>query len=138
MYLRIYVYVVSVYMAAVCVVFECVGLCVYVCVVYVYVYVYMCVYKGHLPFCSVTLHIIPLKQGVLVRFSIDVKRYHDHRISDKEKHLIGEAYIFRGSVHYYHGATWWHAGRHGAGEVAGSPTSWLAGHRKWSETLGMA
>ena len=99
--------------------------------VYVYVYVYMYVYKkGHLQSYSIALHLIPLKQGFLVRFSIDVKRHHDHRISDKEKHLIGVGYIFRVSVHNHHGATRWHAGRPGAGEVAGCPMFWLAGHRK--------
>ena len=65
--------------------------------VYVYVYVYMYVYKKrHLQSYSIALHLIPLKQGFLVRFSIDVKRHHDHRISDEEKHLIGVGYIFRG------------------------------------------
>ena len=40
-----------------------------------------------------------------------------------EKHLIWAAYSFRGLVHYYHGATWWLADRHGAGEIARCPTS---------------
>ena len=35
----------------------------------------------------------------------------------KEKHLIGVASIFTRLVHYHHGVTWWHASRHGAGEV---------------------
>ena len=37
----------------------------------------------------------------------------------KGKHLIVTAYIFRGLVHDHHSATWWCAGRHGAGEGAG-------------------
>ena len=55
----------------------------------------------------------------------------------KEKHLIGVTYIWRGLVHYHHGAAWWHAGRHGARE-AKSPVTWLAGKRKWPETQGVA
>ena len=53
----------------------------------------------------------------------------------KEKHLTGEAYIFRGLVHYHRGAIWWYVGRRGAGEVAKHPTSWFARNKKWSETL---
>ena len=44
-------------------------------------------------------------------------------ILKKEKHLFGVAYIFKDLAHYHHGATWGHAGRHGAGEGAESPTS---------------
>lgn len=40
-----------------------------------------------------------------------------------EKYLIGVACIFRCLVHCRHGATCWHTGRHGAGELAECPTS---------------
>ena len=54
----------------------------------------------------------------LVRVSTAVKRHRDHGDSHRGKHLIGMAHVFRGLVHYHHGATWWHAGRHGTGEEA--------------------
>ena len=41
----------------------------------------------------------------------------------KEKHLIGFGCIFKGLVHYHHGETWWHRGRHGSGEAAENSTS---------------
>ena len=50
---------------------------------------------------------------------------------------LGLAWSFRGSVHYHHGGTWWHAGRRGAGEVAESSTS-CKSNRKWFHSLGMA
>ena len=56
----------------------------------------------------------------------------------KEKHLVGVAYIFRDLVQSHLGGTWWLAGRQDAGEAAECPTSWLAGNRKWSETLDAA
>ena len=41
---------------------------------------------------------------ILVKVSIAVKRHHDHRNSNKGKHLIVVvAYSFRGSIHYHHG-----------------------------------
>ena len=40
----------------------------------------------------------------------------------KHKHVIGVAYIFRGSILYHHGVTWC-VGRYGAEEVAEGPTS---------------
>ena len=80
------------------------------------------------PFCH-------LPVSVSVRVPIAVKRQHDHSKSDKGKALTGMAYIFKCLVHYHHGVTWWHAGRHGAGEVAKCPTSCLAGSRKWSVSL---
>ena len=52
-----------------------------------------------------------------------MKRHHGHRNSYKGKHLIGVAHIFRGLIHYHHGETWWHAGRHGAGEGTESSMS---------------
>ena len=42
----------------------------------------------------------------------------------------------RGSVHYHHGGTKWHAGEHGAWEVVESSIS-CAGYRNWSDTLGV-
>ena len=42
----------------------------------------------------------------------------------KEKHLIVVTSLqFRGLVYYHHGATWWCAGRHGAGDGAEIRTS---------------
>ena len=52
-----------------------------------------------------------------------MKRHYDHS-SYKRKHFFGVAHVqFRWSFHYYHGGSWRHAGRHGAGVVAESPTS---------------
>lgn len=56
--------------------------------------------------------------------SAAVERHHDHDTLMKEKHLIGVTHILRG------------LGRHDVGE-AKSPVTWLAGKRKWPETLGM-
>lgn len=36
-----------------------------------------------------------------------------------DNYLIGVYYIFRGLVHFYNGATWWHVGRHSPGEEVG-------------------
>ena len=44
-----------------------------------------------------------MRDGVLVRVSIAVKRHQDPGNSYKGKHLIGLAYRFRGSIHYHHG-----------------------------------
>jgi hypothetical protein len=41
-------------------------------------------------------------EGVLVRVSIDVKRYHDHNNSYKENLQLGQAYSFRSLVRYCH------------------------------------
>lgn len=51
--------------------------------------------------------------------STAVKRHNDHENSSKRKHLIGDAYSFSVSVHYYHretcGDMWQYTGRHGWG-----------------------
>ena len=61
---------------------------------------------------------------VLVWGSSAAKRHHDHGKSYKRKHLIVvAASSFRGLVYYHRGRTWQHAGRHGAGEGAGSSIS---------------
>jgi hypothetical protein len=64
----------------------------------------------------------------LVRVSVAVKRYHDHHNSYKGKYLIGAGigFVYK---HQWQEA-WQHAGRCGAGEVAESSTSGLAGGRK--------
>ena len=63
--------------------------------------------------------------SILFRVSIAINRHHNHGNSYKGNYLVGVAYLkFRGLVHYHHGGTWWHAGRHGAGDVAESPTSY--------------
>ena len=52
----------------------------------------------------------------LVRVSIAVERYHNHRSSYKEKTFNWDGLQFRGLVHCHHGKeTWQCAGRHGAG-----------------------
>lgn len=51
-------------------------------------------------------------------------------ILNKENHLIGVGYIFKGLIHYNRGPTWWHAGTHGIGEVPKRPRSFFAGNRK--------
>ena len=62
--------------------------------------------------------------GISVRVSVAVKRHHDHDNCYKGKHSIGVAWLqFRGSAHHHHGGAWQQSGRHGAGEVAESPTS---------------
>lgn len=48
--------------------------------------------------------------AVLVRVSLTVARHNDHVYSDKGKHSIGVAYIFRYLVHYHPGRTWQHVG----------------------------
>lgn len=45
---------------------------------------------------------------------------------------------FRGLVYYHHGATWWHTGRHGAGEGTDSSESWATVSRRLCTTLGKA
>lgn len=54
---------------------------------------------------------------VLVRVSTAVRDTMVTATLIKETILWGLAYSFRGSIHYHHGGTWWHAGRHGAGEL---------------------
>ena len=57
----------------------------------------------------------------------------------KEKHLIGVANIYIRDLEQSHlDGTWWLADRHDAGAVVECPTSWLAGNRKWSFSLGVA
>ena len=52
-----------------------------------------------------------MRASVLVRVSFAVKRHHDQGNSYKENiYLIGVAYSFRGSVHYY-------GGQHGGKQV---------------------
>jgi hypothetical protein len=69
--------------------------------------------------------------AVLGRFSIAMKRHHDHN-SYKEKHIIEAGLPFRDLVHHHHGPKHnrWSAGRHGTGEVAESSPSESAGSRK--------
>lgn len=62
------------------------------------------------------------QMSVLVQTSIAIKRHHDEGNSYKETSKCG-ALHFRGSVHYHHGGTWWHTGRHGVGKIAESSTS---------------
>jgi hypothetical protein len=69
--------------------------------------------------------------SVLVRVSVAVKRHRDHSNSYKGKHLIGTGLqVQRFSSLSSWREAWWHAGRHGAGEVAESSTSGLADSRK--------
>ena len=44
-----------------------------------------------------------IKNAVIVRVSIAVKRCHDHSNSYKGKHLTGAGLQFRGLVHCHHG-----------------------------------
>jgi hypothetical protein len=46
-----------------------------------------------------------------------VKRHYDHRDSYEEKHLIGTGLHFQRFSPLSWKETWWHAGRHGTGEV---------------------
>ena len=68
---------------------------------------------------------------VLVRVSIAVKRHYDHGNSYKGKHLIGAGLWFQrfSPLSSWWGA-WQHVGRHGAGKVAESSTSWPTGSKR--------
>ena len=63
--------------------------------------------------------------------SIAVKRQHDHGSSYKGKHLIGACLQVQGfSPLSSQWKTWWHTGRHDAGEGVENSTSGLTGNRK--------
>lgn len=62
-----------------------------------------------------------------VLVSTAVKQHHAH--SNSYKHLIGVAYVFRGSVHYHPGVTRWRVGRQDAGAGTEGPyiLTWATG-----------
>lgn len=64
---------------------------------------------------------------VLVKVSIAMKRYHEHRVSSKGNYFIEAGLQFRSFSSL---ALWCHTGRLGAGEGAESSTSGLADNRK--------
>lgn len=76
--------------------------------------------------------------SVLVLISNAVKGRHDHGSSHKRKTFHwGGFHVQKFSPL----SLWWDTlvkGRHGTGEVAECPTTWLAGNRKWPVLLGLA
>lgn len=55
--------------------------------------------------------------------SIAVETHHNNGNFYNGKHLTEVTCSFRGSLHYHHGAMWWHVGRHDTEEAAENSTS---------------
>jgi hypothetical protein len=99
----------------------------------------------HTGVCSLTYiwHIYTYADNIHTQclgVSCAMQRLHDHSNSHKGNRLIGAGLplqSFRPSSSWW--GAWRHTGRHGAGEVAESSTSWSTGSRKRRcATLGIA